>query len=241
MAKDIKRVKSKEKIVEQLFKQLLTHRTTAGDAERVFLEKFIAIDPIYAGNLDKFDVVGTRVLWQQTVIDHVNISGHWMEFGVRGGDTIRWLLEKRPDQSIHGFDSWEGLPEEWNTGGKNYPAGAMAVPMPVFKDNVQLHQGWFDRTLEPWKMDNNGTVAYLHIDSDLYSSAVYVLNTLNDRIVPGTIIVFDELCNFRLSGKMNNWPIHEWRALCEWLEQHRRQVEPVARSCMHQAAVRVIK
>jgi hypothetical protein len=117
----------------------------------------------------------------------------------------------------------------------------MSVPVPVFADNVRLHQGWFDRTLEPWKMDNSGTVAYLHIDSDLYSSAIHVLNTLNDRIVPGTLIVLDELCNFRLSGKMSNWPMHEWRALCEWLELHHRRIEPVARSCMYQAAVRVIK
>jgi hypothetical protein len=88
--------------------------------------------------------------------------------------------------------------------------------------------------------ENSGPVAYLHIDSDLYSSAIYVLDTLNDRIVPGTLIVFDELANFRLSGKFNNWPIHEWRAMFEWLGRNKREVEPVARSCMWQAAVKVI-
>lgn len=241
MTKDIRKVKSKQTIIEQLYKQLLIYRPAAAEVEKVLLKKFTMLDPLYAGDPDNFDIVGTRILWHQTVIDHVNIDGHWMEFGVRSGDSIRWLLDKRPKQIIHGFDSWEGLPEEWKTGGKNYPAGSMAVPVPVFEDNVQLHQGWFDRTLEPWKMDNTATVAYLHIDSDLYSSAVYVLNTLNDRIVPGTLIVLDELCNFRLSGKMSNWPLHEWRALCEWLELHNRRIEPVARSCMYQAAVRVIE
>jgi hypothetical protein len=89
--------------------------------------------------------------------------------------------------------------------------------------------------------ENTGTVAYLHIDSDLYSSAIYVLDRLNDRIVPGTLIVFDELSNFRLSGKLNNWPIHEWRALFEWLGKNDRVVDPVVRSCMYQAAVKVVK
>ena len=89
--------------------------------------------------------------------------------------------------------------------------------------------------------DNHGQVAYLHVDSDLYSSAIYVLDTLNDRLVPGTIIVFDELANFRLSGKLNNWPIHEWRAMFEWIEKHDRVIEPVARSCMYQGAIKIIK
>lgn len=238
--KDIRLVKSKERIFTELPKQLSTHRQS-NILENDILNKFINLDPIYEGESKKFDVVGTRIKWQKDVIKHVTLEGRWMEFGVREGDTMKWLLEERPEQEIHGFDSWEGLPEEWKTGGKDYAAGSMAVPMPAFPENVKLHKGWFDKTLEPWMAENEGNVAYLHIDSDLYSSAIYVLNTLNERIVPGTLIVFDELANFRLSSKLNNWPIHEWRAMFEWLRRNKREVEPVARSCMYQAAVRVIK
>jgi hypothetical protein len=240
MAKDIRIVKTKQRLTSELPIQLTKHRKPVIN-EIQLLKKFINLDPIYEGDPNKFNVVGTRIKWQKQVIDNVSIDGHWMEFGVREGDTMGWLLEKRPNQEIHGFDSWEGLPEEWKTGGKDYAAGSMAVPMPKFPGNVHLHKGWFDKTLEPWMADNTGTVAYLHIDSDLYSSAIYVLDRLNDRIVPGTLIVFDELSNFRLSGKLNNWPIHEWRALFEWLGKNDRVVDPVARSCMYQAAVKVVK
>ena len=74
------------------------------------------INPIHGQ--DKFSVVGTRVKWQQEVIDHITIEGNWMEFGVRAGDSLTWVLSKKPDQEIHGFDSWEGLPESWNVGVK---------------------------------------------------------------------------------------------------------------------------
>jgi len=113
--------------------------------------------------------------------------------------------------------------------------------MPKFDSNVKLWKGWFNDTVEPWCANHPGNIAYLHIDSDLYSSAIYVLNTLNKRIVPGTIIVFDELANFRLSTKMSNWPMHEWKALNEWLKEYNRKVEPITRSCMYQAAVRVVQ
>jgi hypothetical protein len=189
----------------------------------------------------KFDILATRIKWQQEVIDHVSFKGHWMEFGVREGNSLGWVLDKIPDQVMHGFDSWEGLPESWNVGTEEFKQGSMAVPMPSFPNNqVHLWKGWFDDTIDPWKEKHLGDIAYLHIDSDLYSSAKTVLTKLNDRIVPGTLIVFDELANFRLSGKMKFWWQHEWKALCEWLKENDREVSPVLRSPMYQAAIKVI-
>ena len=55
-----------------------------------------------------------------------------------------------------------------------------------------------------------GPVALLHLDSDIYSAAIFVLRTLiaDHRIVSGTVIVFDELFNY--CGFEN----HESLALC---------------------------
>ena len=116
----------------------------------------------------------------------------------------------------------------------------MSVPMPKFSSNVKLYKGWFEDTIDPWKEQNNDWIAYLHIDSDLYSSAKTVLTKLNDRIVPGTLIVFDELINFRLMQKMNTWSQHEWKALMEWQFEFKREVSPVARTSMNQVAFRVL-
>jgi hypothetical protein len=237
MSKFGRQVKSKISIKTTLEHKLKHQNFTATDSQIALLNQFINLDPIYTGTTEKFGIDGTREAWTKHTVELVQNEGHWLEFGVRSGTSLGWTIQARPTQIIHGFDSWEGLPEQWNTGGKTFRAGAMAVPMPTVPSHIQLHQGWFDQTLEPWLERYPGPCAYIHIDSDLYSSAIYVLKTLNDRIVPGTVIVFDELCNFRLSGKMDRWPEHEWRALCEWLDQYQRQVKPIARSCMYQAAV----
>jgi len=234
MLKKHRIVKEKNKLIE-----LLPGHIRSID-DRQLLTNFIELDPIFAGDRSKFDIVGTRIKWQKDVIKHVGIEGYWMEFGVREGSSIGWVLEERPNQEMHGFDSWEGLPEAWNVGSKVFEKGDMNVDMPQFDPNIHLWKGWFEDTIDPWKEHHKGNIAYLHIDSDLYSSANCVLTKLNDRIVPGTLIVFDELINFRLSGKMKFWHEHEWKALCEWLEKYQRKIEPVARTCMYQAACKVI-
>jgi hypothetical protein len=241
MAKSIKQVKSKSQISQALVHRLQYSGTAVTDSQIQLLKQFVDLDPIYAGTAEKFLVAETRQAWTRHTATLVHQAGHWLEFGVRSGTSLRWTIEARPTQVIHGFDSWQGLPEDWSTGTEQFRRGAMAVEMPGMPAHIQLHPGWFDCTLEPWLERFPGPCAYIHIDSDLYSSAIYVLKTLNSRIVPGTVIVFDELCNFRLSGKMSRWPEHEWRALCEWTEQCQRQVKPVARTCMYQAAVRVVK
>jgi hypothetical protein len=54
-------------------------------------------------------------------------------------------------------------------------------------------------------------IALLHIDCDLYSSTKTIFELLSDRIVPGTVIVFDELVNYPAFKK------HEVLAFYEFL------------------------
>ena len=61
--------------------------------------------------------------------------------------------------------------------------------------NVALHVGWFDDTLPAFLDRHDGNVAFVHIDSDLYSSAKTILDNLAPRVGPGTIIVFNEYFN----------------------------------------------
>ena len=243
MAKSIRQVKSKKKIRESLTNKLRSYRGTTPVNEQELLENFINLDPIFAGREDKFDFNGTREQWIKfhAELDFENKSGHWMEFGVREGTTIEQFLRYRPEAHIHGFDSWEGLPEAWDVGNKVYQPGDMAVPMPKFDSRVELHKGWFNDTIDPWKAKHEGPIQLLHVDGDLYSSANTVLTKLNDRIVRDTVIIFDEIANWRLAGKMSEWCNGEWLALVEWIEKFDRKVEPLARSCLNQASVTVIK
>lgn len=43
----------------------------------------------------------------------VAVDGHYLEFGVFTGGTIRYIARRSRSRVIHGFDSFEGLPEHW--------------------------------------------------------------------------------------------------------------------------------
>ncbi len=229
MAKAIKTVKEKSQL-ETLLSGI--------DKGKTLLQQWINLDPIYVGEKKSADYEKSihRHLLEST--EQVKITGHWCEFGVREGRSLNWLINKYPTQIIHAFDSWQGLPEEWDNGtGK---VADMSCEPPSVPTHIQLHKGWFKDTLPIWKQNNKGPIAFLHMDADIYSSTKEVLMSLNDQIVTGTIITFDEFCNFRLSRKMSKWRDHEFLALIEWLKECDRKVVPINRNWAYQASCVVL-
>lgn len=184
-------------------------------------------------------------------------SGYFLEFGVFNGVSINVFADVYPNKIIYGFDSFEGLPEEWSwDGNKVHKKGHFAVKrLPEVGQNVKLIKGWFDDTLPLWKVDHTGDISFLHIDCDLYSSTMFVLKELNSQIVPGTLILFDELINVldidpninmeqsddRILKLYTSWREYEWRALNEWLSDYDRLIEILARNDRCQALIRVLK
>jgi predicted O-methyltransferase YrrM len=152
---------------------------------------------------------------QRDLLDHalsaVEIEGHYLEFGVFTGGTIRFMARRIKPRVIHGFDSFEGLPERWSGFGLGRAAFNRGGRLPRVPDNVRLHPGWFDATLPQWLASNAGPVAFIHVDCDIYSSTRTILTLLAERIVPGTIIVFDEYFNYP------NWEEHEYKAFQEFI------------------------
>ena len=135
-------------------------------------------------------------------------TGLAAEFGVYSGATLRRIAAQRP--GAHGFDSFEGLPEDWRG---SYRQGAFAVDrLPIVNDAV-LHVGWFDDTLAPFLAEHQEPAAFLHLDADLYSSTATVLDAFEDRIVPGTVLAFDEYFNYP------GWEEHEHLAFTEFIER----------------------
>jgi Methyltransferase domain len=128
------------------------------------------------------------------------LDGKYCEFGVYTGTTINHIAS-RIKHSIDGFDSFEGLPEDWRTG---YGKGTFALSgLPKVRENVSLHKGWFNESLPIWSVANPGPIAFMHMDADLYSATKTVFDLLGERIVPGTIIQFDEFFNYP-AGKIEN-------------------------------------
>lgn len=175
-------------------------------------------------------------------------NGFFLEFGVFKGTSINFMSKQCPHQIFYGFDSFEGLPEDWvksdiKSVNSTRPKGHFSLPeLPKVNSNVRLIKGFFDESLPRWikaNLTRESTMSFLHIDSDLYSSAKTILTELNDYIKPGTIIAFDELCDWQNSKIYPNWRDGEWKALNEWVEEYGRKYEVVGRAREYEGAINV--
>jgi len=118
-----------------------------------------------------------------------NPSGLVLEFGVRHGNSIGQLAGLAK-QKVHGFDSFEGIPEDWHDEGRGSYSTKGVIPK--VPNEVTLHQGWFDETLPEFLKKHAEPVRLINIDCDIYSSTKTVLDLLAPRVVAGTVVVFDE-------------------------------------------------
>jgi hypothetical protein len=180
------------------------------------------------------------------ILKNVNLTGLYLELGVREGDSVNFIADIIAPQVIYGFDSFIGLPEEWKRkkdGSLTFPAGTFSINgMPKVRDNVILVQGWFAETLPEFVEQHTENIAFINIDSDIYRSAKTILSNLNQQIVPGTILYFDEITGWDdLIDRYDNWEEGEYKALVEWLTEFDREIEPISRNNRYGAAVRVIR
>ena len=188
------------------------------------IESAVKNSPVQIPNLGDFH----DTYWK-TVVPYVSLNGLWMEFGVFRGRSIQ-KISSLTNNTVYGFDSFDGLHEYWdtnnpkgvyNSGGK-IPEGAIVGDnhsmfdssptknIEPWNKNVKLIQGYFENTLPQFLKENKENVAFVNIDSDLYSSCVTVLNNLKHRIVEGTIICFDELLDYP------SYKEHEIKAFAEF-------------------------
>lgn len=142
---------------------------------------------------------------------------HVIEFGVCTGKTMYQLSKTfSKDFELFGFDSFEGLPEDWD--GTWAKKGAMSNNGVVPNiSGVTFYKGWFKDTIPEYKKVAK-PIALLHVDCDLYSSTIDVLYGLKDYIVEGTVIVFDEWYYNHKDIPENRQ--HEQKAFFEWVNDY---------------------
>lgn len=134
-------------------------------------------------------ITGSIIETFKIALDHAKVKGQILEFGVRHGNSIQQLA-KLSNQSVHGFDSFEGLPEVWHDESKGSYSTRGAIPK--VSSNISLHPGWFNETLPNFISANSLPIRLLNIDCDIYSSTKTVLDLLAPQIQSGTVIIFDE-------------------------------------------------
>lgn len=152
---------------------------------------------------------GREVLWKETLAP-LTSPILLLEFGSWKGDSMRHLvtLDDHPDSRFLGFDSFEGLPEDWRGMRADRFDEGGAIPH-IDDPRVRFVKGWFRDTVPPM-LDElaglaEGRTLVVHYDADLYSSTLFLLFALGSRF-PHYHFIFDEF-----SG-------HETRALFNYAQ-----------------------
>jgi hypothetical protein len=147
-----------------------------------------------------------------------------LEFGVFQGASIKYwsTINSCTESRFFGFDTFEGLPERWDyfsrgLAEKHFDLGGQ-IPN-VNDTRTCFVKGLFQDTLPVFlKQHCMRKQLVIHNDADLYSSTLYVLTQLNNMIVPGTIIIFDEFSSV----------LHEFRALEDYCASYLRSYDILA-------------
>ncbi|RYC69169.1 MULTISPECIES: hypothetical protein [Spirosoma] len=180
-------------------------------------------------------------------------KGTYLEFGFCTGRTINFIAALAYYTDVWGFDSCEGLPEDWRGHFEKekfkmilHPdnSGLPYIPF-VPLANVKLVIGEISKTLPVFirtRLEAEQHVELLHIDTDIYRSAKTVYRELDDRIVPGvTVVVLDEGYNYfydeRLDKGESEWKEHEYKATHEFARRKGYRVEYLAYNKTHQQLV----
>jgi hypothetical protein len=133
-----------------------------------------------------------------------------MEFGVYKGGMINYQAKKFPELNFVGFDSFEGLRENWHgmAPEKTFDLGGK---LPSVRRNVALVKGWFAESAPRWKAEKfrSNVPLLVHIDCDTYAATVDVLEFCSSYIDHGLVLHFDDYFGFP------NWRSGGFKALQE--------------------------
>jgi O-methyltransferase len=118
----------------------------------------------------------------------------YFEFGVCGGYSFKWWLEHNhnPDSRFYGFDTFEGLPEDFGP----FAKGSMAVALEslnISDPRTCFYKGLFQDTLVPFlEQYKSNRKKLIHMDADIFSATIFSLSQLYRHLNDGDIIIFDE-------------------------------------------------
>ena len=113
----------------------------------------------------------------------------YLEFGVFKGDSVRLFLDSVSNTDIHifGFDSFVGLPTDWNHAfGAKTAKGTFDVggKLPnINHEHVHFIKGWFENTFpeflaEHQELITSADTVFVHLDADFYDPSRFVMEKL---------------------------------------------------------------
>lgn len=195
-----------EEILDPVF---LLHQDAARESAD-FIKKHLHAALIFRGSNPKWR------FWPY-ILSRARLDGYFLEFGVFKGESLSFFAAQRPDCVFYGFDSFEGNPEDWH--GSPSPQGFYNLEggeLPCSDTaNVRLVKGWFTDTLPDFiasHLEQKAFCSFVHMDSNIYSSSMYVARMLAPYFTTGTVIVYDDFLNYP------GYKQHEFKAFFEVLD-----------------------
>ncbi len=152
-----------------------------------------------------------------------NLSGpiNYLEFGVYQGHSIKWWVKENTDPASRfvGFDSFQGLPEDWtseNRAGHFSTQGripevayrAAASRSAISTKRFRISFGVFRFTRNSWSISTPTSTAQRFASSRL----------LQPYLKPGDILIFDEFSD----------SCHEFRAFSDFISAFGLEYVPIA-------------
>ena len=130
------------------------------------------------------------------VLKNENLTGpiNYLEFGVASGVSFKWWISHNthPGSAFHGFDTFEGLPEDFGPYKKGTFSSNFSVPE-INDGRGKFYTGLFQQTLPGFlRSFDNTNRTILMLDADLYTATLYTLASLAPFLKKGDIIFFDE-------------------------------------------------
>lgn len=168
----------------------------------------------YIKNL-KYKPVVLNTGWWFEACNQISTNGLCLEFGVFQGESINYFSEKVKDRTWYGFDSFEGLQENWYGGYHGKGWFDQKGEIPKVNKNVKIIKGWFKDTLPLFFKDNKQKISFIHIDCDTYESTKDILNNINPKqLQKNCIILFDDYISYW------GWKDNIYRAWQEYIKEN---------------------
>jgi hypothetical protein len=178
---------------------------------------------LHAGLASRRRLMGTDFLAARAISDdHYHLLAHglltylkdlepdqagrsiWLEFGVASARSTNITCNALPQQArVHGFDSFEGLPQAWGS----MAAGRFSQGghIPPVHECATLHKGLITKaSIRSWmkshgaRLDYESAARRLHIlgvsiDVDLYEPSLAALTQLDSHLASGALLHFHEI------------------------------------------------
>ena len=170
----------------------------------------------------------SRVLYLDELYQKIlPVPGVILEFGVRYGSTMSTLINLRGiyepfnhQRKVIGFDTFSGFPSVHSNDSEIFKVGDYGVtegyqsileeillsqeslsPVSHLK-KFELVPGDILQTVQIWLEENPGLqIAMAIFDLDIYEPTKHALNLIRNRLMKGSVVVFDEFSNSLYPGE----------------------------------------